>query len=483
MKLRHLSFLLALFPSFLSSCNKSNENPNYYLINTKEEEKVTADIMFLSHTGNNIYESFTYSDKYFDNQKKDKLNLSLARAGLGVALVPSYPKEDVPALTKFGFTNLEDGLTSDTLGEYDRAYYIFAHKKIGDRDLVLATIRGSDYKEEWVSNFNLGASGDHNGFSIPANRIVTLLKEYITKYDLQDDPKIWVTGYSRGGAIANILGKLIYNDSFFKVEEGDGDLYVYTYEAPKGSLQDNKNYPFIHNIANKDDFFAHNFGLDFVRLGKTHIINDYIDPKIAEEFCQNLEKDNPLPTFFPKKFNFAGPEYIVNDYDSSLTSSDFIKQLMKVVYLDTSGLSDPDKYLSFNTREDYMNNGYYAYSSIVLRLLTLTKENMDGIANHFAEVGYAKLIATVTKLTSSSATPEDYYAFLSEVFDAGNITYTEAELTLLSEQICPITKSIVAICGGLFDALNFIANLVGNSNYLYLNHRNTLIYSYLHAMN
>ena len=55
---------------------------------------------------------------------------------------------------------------------------------------------------EWLSNFNVGTSGDHAGFSESAGYIKDRLDEYIYANYLSDY-KIWMVGYSRGGAVVD----------------------------------------------------------------------------------------------------------------------------------------------------------------------------------------------------------------------------------------------------------------------------------------
>lgn len=482
MKTKKLSLLL-LFPCLLSSCGSgSSENPNYYLINAGEEEKATAEVMLLGDFGRVVYAPFTYSDKYFDGFPNEKLNLSLARAGLGVSLIPSYPQENAQALVKYGYSDIESGLTSTEKDNYDRTLYFFAHKKINDRNMVLVSIRGSDYKEEWISNFNIGATGDVNGFAIPANGVIDNLKEYMNKYNLEDNPKIWVTGYSRGGGIANILGKYIYNDPYFMMEEGDNDLYVNTYEAPKSSLQDNKNYPFIINIVNKDDVIPKNYLFNFVRLGKTHVIDDYMDKQKVEEYAAKMDYDTPIPTFTPKKLNPLGPDYIVNDYDSSLTKEELMDMVLKLIYVDTSSLPNKEKYIDLSTREKYVENYQYTLSRIIYRVFNTSKESISLLKDYFISNALS-LLTTVNKLVLDDATPDDYKSFFSEVLTAGQIDMPDEELTKICEQLCPVIKAMVAIGGGITSFINWLVNVIGNIDFFTAMHRFVVCYSYLHAIN
>lgn len=136
----------------------------------------------------------------------------------------------------------------------------------GSKKTILAVIvRGTNSTiEEWASNFDIGDSStftsesdwekldNHKGFDIAANRILDIVDAYIAENESAEDfdnanISYWVTGHSRGAAIANIIG------AYLK-DRGDY-AYTYTFAAPNTTFSANaSSYDAIFNVVNSDDF-------------------------------------------------------------------------------------------------------------------------------------------------------------------------------------------------------------------------------------
>ena len=155
--------------------------------------------------------------------------------------------------------------------------------------LIYLPIRSCSYKNEWADNMFVGNGSDtrtvtsldgnkytfktlnknHSGFDLSAQNVICFLNCYIKKYKIDGRIKLWITGYSRGGAVANltsaILNRAIYEN---KLESflGNGnyilnkdDIYTYTAAAPSGAnVNQNPNprsniYNNIFNIIDPND--------------------------------------------------------------------------------------------------------------------------------------------------------------------------------------------------------------------------------------
>lgn len=130
------------------------------------------------------------------------------------------------------------------------------------RDIVCVVIRGTNGEEEWQSNFDIGTTAEsprhndwtninnHKGFDITANRLNDLLDEYVAQYCSSLYSVFWITGHSRGGALANLLAAK-------KVDEGK-TVYGYTFASPNtttlSTAQTATKYQCIFNIVNEDDY-------------------------------------------------------------------------------------------------------------------------------------------------------------------------------------------------------------------------------------
>lgn len=172
------------------------------------------------------------------------------------------------------------------------------HKSINTRGLeytVLAVaIRGGGYEAEWSNNFQVGSDRHHIGFDSSANTVVSEIIDYIEN-ELNDKEKenlkIWITGYSRGAAVANLTGHkintLINNSTFDSLNMGIGDVYVYTFATPMGAAGE-KTIPRetnIYNIVNPVDVVPKlaPSAWGFYRYGVTYMLpSQETDSKLFE---------------------------------------------------------------------------------------------------------------------------------------------------------------------------------------------------------
>ncbi len=188
------------------------------------------------------------------------------------------------ALALAGFENTKDGYPNETgivnpkmrkllgeLGFTDFQYWdegsqedghsmgtSIAHKNITyetvygmeSKELVVLAPRNYNYMTEWLSNFNVGEVGDHAGFSESASLVYERLKSYISERGLSNC-KIWMVGYSRGGAVIDLVAKKV-NENLDAFGISADDLYAYTFGAPRASVIETK-YSNIHDVKDGND--------------------------------------------------------------------------------------------------------------------------------------------------------------------------------------------------------------------------------------
>ena len=137
----------------------------------------------------------------------------------------------------------------------------FAKKAVGGRTLIAVAIRGGGYEREWYSNMDTGAEGDHRGFSIAAEKVLDELSGYIEAENITGAVSFWMTGYSRGGAVANLLAAGVVDGMLSEkarsaVEYGENDVFAYCISAPMGTVSPEhgaERYSCIHNVINPCD--------------------------------------------------------------------------------------------------------------------------------------------------------------------------------------------------------------------------------------
>ena len=333
---------------------------------------------------------FHYSDDYFKassdayQNKALPYNPSLATMSLNLELAAwaSPTQNDYlfksdnakKLLGKLGFNHFEanDGFkfrpTKDSIGA------IAAEKKLTvdeeDYTLIALAIRGGGYEAEWASNVTLGTSGQHQGFHKASQDVLKFLDNYIKTHHIKGKIKLWLTGYSRGGATANLLaGELNSGRKLPQVELAPSDLYAFCFEPPAGTLASfdprNKKNDNIINIVN---------------------LNDVVT-KVAPD-TKNFEftrygKDILLPT-----------RELVGETQYSLLRDRMLRELEKIESLD-GYIQDHilkeylDKVIGTFTAEELLNRNYYVQNH---------QESVRGLIAAFLADSNDKAVVSVIEL-------------------------------------------------------------------------------------
>lgn len=246
-----------------------------------------------------IDSKYYYSDSFF-KEDSDVLNyqLILFAFDLSLAFNPSRSEEIInynikKMLEELNFIDLEfsdlEEFSKDTIGTS------IAHKKLNNKyDLVTLTLRGSDYKDEWKSNFDLGIEGNANGFEDAALLAISRLDNYLKKYKIKDY-KLLVSGYSRAGAVSNLIG-LYLNENQDSYNINKNDLYVFTFESPNSSNKD-KIFNNIYNIVNRNDIITYFYPLKWGVHNNGKTIDITTQNKTITSKCLNIFDKEKIKTF------------------------------------------------------------------------------------------------------------------------------------------------------------------------------------------
>ncbi|MDR1642677.1 MAG: VWA domain-containing protein [Clostridiales bacterium] len=217
-----------------------------------------------------LWDTYYYSNDYFSkpsytyNEHLATMSLCLGLAAFGSNDEAEYSKKSVNAqnlLRELGFSGIAvdrwftEKPGTDSIGviagskdvKYNGSMYT----------LIALAIRGGGYEKEWASNVTLGKSENHKGFLNARDNVVQFLEQYVTHFGITGSVKLWVTGYSRAGAVANLVGASLDNQVYIgDVQTSANDTYVYTFETPQGAVNKdvkNDNYKNIFNIINQND--------------------------------------------------------------------------------------------------------------------------------------------------------------------------------------------------------------------------------------
>lgn len=119
--------------------------------------------------------------------------------------------------------------------------------------LYCVPIRGTGANSEWYSNFNIGASGDHEGFYKAAKEVYGKITfELINDSYDPEHSIVWLTGHSRGAAVSNIVAGMLNEASACCLPE---HIFAYTFACPSVS-KNSVAYENIYNFNNPGDMIT-----------------------------------------------------------------------------------------------------------------------------------------------------------------------------------------------------------------------------------
>ena len=177
--------------------------------------------------------------------------LAIASAYLAAA---SYQKLWIDdALEKLRFDIIDSYFPPATKQDLGMIAYTIGHKIIFvegvPKDLYIVCIRGTAKNFEWVSNFEIGENKtEHAGFAAARDTVLAALNKVVTT--TTESNIFWITGHSRGAAVANLLAATLYEQGRLATPD---NIHAYTYATPNVSKLYDK-YPNIYNYVNQADF-------------------------------------------------------------------------------------------------------------------------------------------------------------------------------------------------------------------------------------
>ena len=197
--------------------------------------------------------SFRFDDEYFLSDPKE-YNKDLSMLSLGASIATGDKTGGNAFLNAAEFKDISTH-DYDVAPSKDTMGYFMAHKTIDEYELVTVSFRGFNYGLEWANNFQIGKTGDHEGFAARGAEAYAAFKTYIATYASGKALKVWINGYSRAGALSNVLASLILRNNELPITQDN--MFVYTFEAP-ASLDEPNALPYanVHNINNQGDLIT-----------------------------------------------------------------------------------------------------------------------------------------------------------------------------------------------------------------------------------
>ena len=225
-----------------------------------------------------ISDTYYYSDDWFgDKPEKDNVELALASMQLTASAVTDEADGTGAALLKsMGFEDV--GFSDFASTDPDDFNYTWGRKTLDDGTTLVAIAvqsASSDMSVKnkgWKQNFTVNgddADGEHHAYAKAVEKTI----DGIADLGTGDRVKYWITGQSRGGAIANLLAAHLPE----KLGDKNAGIFAYTFEAPATVDEETAgsgDHEYIHNYLCSDDFVTMIPGWGMTRYGDSHELVD-----------------------------------------------------------------------------------------------------------------------------------------------------------------------------------------------------------------
>lgn len=390
-----------------------------------ESEIITGQFTYMpSFVDEPATDTYYYGDGYFTapsaQQNEQLLTMSMV---LALASMEIGGDSYVTALLKdIGYADIQtDNMTivptKDTIGT------AIAHKKIDGHDVVAVSIRGNKYGAEWAANLTAGADGNIEGFDTAAGKVIARIRNYIAAHHLSN-VKLWIAGYSRAGAVADLTGVYI-NEHLNEFDTAADDVFVYCFEAPCCCTSD-KVYDNIFCIRNKNDLITYvypeSWGL--YTNGKEIVIGEDLTVNKVKFDAVGYEKIVSLGSVSMDMFNADLIDFLSDELTREKFSGDFdgaVAGLIELYFSEPSEAWNAVFDSLKDTLSDVMNNPRARY--------ILTDEIQCGAMFHNSDAMYRQI-------------SDELEILLKEIVPADQLPITDEEYQEMLNTIYPLIRTL-----------------------------------------
>lgn len=292
-------------------------------------------------------------------------------------------------------------------------YYI-SHIKVDNDDLIAVSIRGWNYEKEWSSNLKMGETGNHQGFDESATIVYNKLQEYISANYTESTLKLWIAGYSRAGGVSNVLASKILSNTDIEVEPEN--MFVYTFEAPRGLLLENAiEYPNVFNLVNAPDivptiapaaYGMYRCGIDI----NTYDVN-------VDNIVKQFDSGITLPAFMPYEQ--------IDEEDTPLFNNEveFTQYLISSLLKEDANWINEEKgwtlnNTAMNTRERFVNNYQESIRYLLAMFFSLSDETVGELVSSLS--GLSAILALLGE--------DGIYNFLKPALEKDQVSFDDDKL-------------------------------------------------------
>ena len=427
-KILSLILAAALILPLAASCGKSETTP------TPEQAREPEKYSFKYQASDGDYTAYTYYDDSFLQGSAKEYSPSLATASLALSMASfnsleekNYEKKSrnaVDLLEKLGYEKIDTNAFFKEKPGTDTLGCVFGVKEIDGVQTVACGVRGSNYESEWASDFTVGNDvfgNYHKGFFEGSEILLESLKKYLSDNEISGEIRLWLVGYSRGGAVCNISAGIIDE----AIENGESILgqniklnrdkfFVYCFEAPQGvcyadsesSYPKSEKFDNIFCIVNPNDVVPKvaMSEFSFTRYGVEKLLFDNRNDK---NYSSDIEK---VKYFFDGLENSVSlGKYIISDFEMKtlsgleITASDSYCNWTQGIFLDDFidsitrwGIKDRENYVK--SIEDGIREVFkdiYASGSISMSDIS---NALGALKREYADFNFNELLSDVSKL-------------------------------------------------------------------------------------
>ena len=256
--------------------------------------------------------------------------------------------------------------------------------------LILMAIRGGGYKNEWAGNANVGDANhsviydNHYGFDLAADQALERLKEFVSTTAPSGNLKIWICGYSRAAAVANLVAAKL-DDGVNGINVEPDHVYAYCFECPQNTINDyasDGKYSNIKSVVNMVDVVPLVApaapGWEYRRFGTTLYIpnalytTEYSDMEkdMEEEYIKILGADYDEDLFYSELVRSSDMTGVIDTTNNIRLVSNLARLLQNpVYYMEKCQGSMWDIMMTMNSEEGFNAMDYIPgfLSELILR--------------------------------------------------------------------------------------------------------------------
>ena len=317
-------------------------------VQAKAFNEIGYEVQKVRYESENDHDDLFYSDGYFSapstkyNEHLAALSMAMTKYSMNIDNPENkndtgwYEKQSDRVKKFYDLIGFQDFAVNEdyrTRTAFDTIGIAAASRKLDDCTVIAATVRSGGYFLEWANNVYLGDGSKsdymHEGWFNAAHKVVDFLQEYITNCQIEGRIKLWIAGYSRGGAVSNLVSKRVV-DTY----DPDGTrIYAYPMAVPMGGVESaivpGNNYGCIHNTINQNDLITYmgTTEMGLIRYGVDHYVpgNPETNATIADWNRNKVPEENyawnvgtsEYKTYRDRMLEHAAaiaPELVFDDY-------------------------------------------------------------------------------------------------------------------------------------------------------------------------